>query len=204
VFGQPLESQQGNLHVCSSRKLEGNSPVTLSPICNLYFEAFVYRILARQSTMPRILAAGESSDRPEDPLATLDDDDELAPGEELRGMEIPIGFRLQISRPERLDDSLVGRGVLLRMGLGWFGGKIMRRAQERTRDKYDYRVMLNEDESTHSMRLPIEEYDVDENAGVGAWVLLEPDAMPVMQNQQVGVRRSGRTLTPNVRNIHQS
>ena len=152
--------------------------------------------------MPRILAAGESSDRPEDPLATLDDD-ELAPGE-LRGMEIPIGFRLQISRPERLDDSLVGRGVLLRMGLGWFGGKIMRIAQDRTRDKYDYRVMLNEDESTHSMRLPIEEYDVDENAGVGAWVLLEPDAMPVMQNQQVGVRRSGRTLTPNVRNIHQS
>ena len=108
------------------------------------------------------------------------------------------------SRPERLDDSLVGRGVLLRMGLGWFGGKIMRRAQERTRDKYDYRVMLNEDESTHSMRLPIEEYDVDENAGVGAWVLLEPDAMPVMQNQQDGVRRPGRTLTPNVRNIHQS
>ena len=153
--------------------------------------------------MPRILAAGESSDRPGDPLATLDDDDELAPGEELRGMEIPIGFRLQISRPERLDDSLVGRGVLLRMGLGWFGGKIMRIAQDRTRDKYDYRVMLNEDESTHSMRLPIEEYDVDENAGVGAWVLLEPDAMPVMQNQQDGVRRPGRTLTPNVRNIHQ-
>ena len=126
MFGQPLESQQGNLHVCSSRKLEGNSPVTLSPICNLYFEAFVYRILARQSTMPRILAAGESSDRPEDPLATLDDD-ELAPGE-LRGMEIPIGFRLQISRPERLDDSSVGRWVLLRMGLGWFGGKTMRKA----------------------------------------------------------------------------
>ena len=49
-------------------------------------------------------------------IATLDDDDELAPGEELRGMEIPIGFRLQISRPEGLDDSLVGRGVLLRMG----------------------------------------------------------------------------------------
>ena len=78
--------------------------------------------------MPRILAAGESSDRPGDPLATLDDDDELAPGEELRGMEIPIGFRLQISRPERLDDSSVGRWVLLRMGLGWFGGKTMRKA----------------------------------------------------------------------------
>lgn len=50
--------------------------------------------------MSSILAAGESSDRPEDPLTTLDDDDELAPGEELRGMEIPNGFRLQISPPQ--------------------------------------------------------------------------------------------------------
>ena len=88
--------------------------------------------------------------------------------------------------------------------VGWFGGKITRRAQERTRDKYDYRVMLNEDEGTHSMKLLIEEYDVDENAGVGAWVLLEPIALPAAQDQHVGVRRSGRTLTPNVRNIDQS
>ena len=106
--------------------------------------------------------------------------------------------------PEMLEDSLVGPGVLLCMGLRWFGGKITRRAQERTRDKYDYRVMLNEEESTHSKRLPIEEYDVDENAGVGAWVLLEPIALPAAQDQHVGVRRSGRTLTPNVRNIDQS
>ena len=102
-------------------------------------------------------------------------------------MEIPNGFTLQISPPQMLDGSLVGRGVLL-MGLGW----------------YDYRVMLNEDESTHSMRLPIEEYDVDENAGVGAWVLREPIAVPAAQDQHVGGRRSGRTLTPNVRNIDQS
>ena len=47
-------------------------------------------------------------------------------------------------------------------------------------------------ESTHSMRLPIEEYDVDENAGVGAWGLLEPIALPAAQDQHVGVRRSGR------------
>ena len=105
----------------------------------------------------------------------------------MRRMEIPNGFTLQISPPQMLDGSLVGRGVLL-MGLGW----------------YDYRVMLNEDESTHSMRLPIEEYDVDENAGVGAWVLLESIALPAAQDQHVGGRRSGRTLTPNVRNIDQS
>ena len=90
------------------------------------------------------------------------------------------------------------------MGLGWFGGKITHRAQERTRDQYDYRVMLTDNESTRSMRLPMEEYDVDENAGVGAWVLLEPIALPAAQDQHVGVRRSGRTLTPNVRNIDQS
>ena len=54
------------------------------------------------------------------------------------------------------------------------------------------------------LRLPIEEYDVDENAGVGAWVLLEPIALPAAQDQHVGVRRSGRILTSNVRNIDQS
>ena len=54
------------------------------------------------------------------------------------------------------------------------------------------------------MRLPIEEDDVDNNAGVGAWVLLEPIALPAAQDQHVGVLRSGRTLTPNVRNIDQS
>ena len=53
------------------------------------------------------------------------------------------------------------------------------------------------------MRLPIEEYD-DENAGVGGWLLLEPIAPPAAQDQHVRVRRSGRTLTPNVRNIDQS
>ena len=103
-----------------------------------------------------------------------------------------------------IHDSLVRRGVLLCMGLGWLGGKITRRAQELTKDKYGHRVMLNEDESAYSMTLPIEEYDVNENAGVGAWVLLEPIARPAAQDQHVGVRRSGRTLAPNVRNIDQS
>ena len=54
------------------------------------------------------------------------------------------------------------------------------------------------------LQLPIEEYDVDENAGVGAWVLLEPIALPATQDQHVGVCRSRRTLTPNVHNIDQS
>ena len=37
----------------------------------------------------------------------------------------------------------------------------------------------------------------DEGAAVGAWVLLEA-------GQQVGVRRSGQALTPNVRNAELS
>ena len=88
--------------------------------------------------------------------------------------------------------------------LRYFCVKITRRAQERTRDKYDYRVKLNEDESTHSMKLSIHEYEVDDNAGLGAWVLLEPIVPPAAQDQHVGVRRLGKTLTPNVRNIDQS
>lgn len=94
--------------------------------------------------------------------------------------------------------------MLLCVGLGWFGGKISRRAQERIKDKYDYRVMLKENENTQTMRAIIEEYDVDKNANVGDWMLLEPMALSAVQDQHVGVRRSGRTLTPNVRNIENS
>ena len=41
--------------------------------------------------------------------------------------------------------------------------------------------------------MPSESYSTDEGATVGAWVLLEA-------GKQGGVRKSGRTLTPNVRN----
>ena len=53
--------------------------------------------------------------------------------------------------------------------------------------------MLHADGSTNSMKLPLKSYSTDEGAAVGAWVL--PEA-----RQQEGVRRSGRALTPNVRN----
>ena len=47
------------------------------------------------------------------------------------------------------------------------------------------------------MKLPSKSYRTDESAAVGAWVLLEA-------GQQEGVRRSGRVLTPNVRNTELS
>ena len=44
----------------------------------------------------------------------------------------------------------------------WFGGRIPRKAQERTRHVYDYRVVFDRDESTRSMKLPLELYGTDE------------------------------------------
>ena len=61
---------------------------------------------------------------------------------------------------------------------------------------HDYRVILHDDGSTNSLKLPLVSYSTDEGvtcATVGAWVLLEA-------GEQRGVRRSGRALTPNVRN----
>ena len=62
--------------------------------------------------------------------------------------------------------------MLLRLGLGWFGGVITRRAQEASRRAYDYRIMLEEDQSTLSVKLPLEAYSTDicerNSGGLGA------------------------------------
>ena len=112
-------------------------------------------------------------------------------------MDISKGFRLQLSPLPALDQSLVKRGVLVRLGLGWFGGVITRRAHQISRCEYDYCVILHADGSTNSLKLPLESYSTDEGATVGAWVLLEA-------GEQGGVRRSGRALIPNVRNAELS
>ena len=53
-------------------------------------------------------------------------------------MEIPRGFRRQATKPLALDGSLFGRGVIVRLRLRLFGGRIPRKAQERTRHMDDY------------------------------------------------------------------
>lgn len=113
-------------------------------------------------------------------------------------MDVPDGFQLQGSPPSALDQSLVKRGVLVKMGLGWFGGVISRRSHPASRDVFDYRVVLHCDGSTCSMKLPLELYSTDEDAGVGAWVLLE------VEEEEARVRRSRRSTTPNVRNMELS
>ena len=82
----------------------------------------------------------------------------------------------------------------MRLGLGWFGGVITRTAQKKqNRLEYGYRVILDVDQSTHSMKLPLNAYSTEENSVVGAWALLERSTMPSR------VSRSGRALTSNVR-----
>ena len=64
--------------------------------------------------------------------------------------------------------------VLVRLGKGWFGALLTRQPQERTRHQYNYRVHLEEDQSTRSMKIPLEKYNSgDPEAVKGSWVLLE-------------------------------
>ena len=92
----------------------------------------------------------------------------MSPEDEAIGMVIPDGFRLQDSRPPALDDSLVKRGVLGRLCMGWFGGLITRKSQERTEEVSDYRVHLEEDQSVRSMTLPLCAYSTETSAAMGA------------------------------------
>ncbi|CAB1112188.1 unnamed protein product [Ectocarpus sp. CCAP 1310/34] len=71
-----------------------------------------------------------------DELALLDDDDSMDPQDpehETQGMEIPTGFRIQEVKPVALDKLLLRRGVLVRLGMGWFEGLIIQQSQQDTR-----------------------------------------------------------------------
>ena len=118
-------------------------------------------------------------------------------------VEILRGFRLQATKPLALDGSLVRHRVIVRLRLGWFGGRIALKAQERTRYVY-YRMVLERDESTRSMTLPLELCDTDEQAALGAWVMLEAEIAP-LQDAPVAdltpraMSRSARLPSPIVR-----
>ena len=60
-------------------------------------------------------------------------------------------------------------------GMGWFLGQISRAAPPQTSHTYDYRVVLACDQSTISVKMPLDAHGVDEaNVDVGAWALIEP------------------------------
>ncbi|CAB1108961.1 unnamed protein product [Ectocarpus sp. CCAP 1310/34] len=129
-----------------------------------------------------------------DELALLDDDDSTDPQnpeDEIQGMEIPAGFRIQDAKPVALGRLLLRRGVLVRLGMGWFGGLITQQYQKDTRHLYDYCVQLELDQSTRKMKLPLDKYSGDSDAAVGSWVLLE------------SVSRSGRVRRTNVTLVDQ-
>ena len=56
---------------------------------------------------------------------------------ESQDMNVASGFHLQEARQAMLDESLLKRGVLLRLGLGWFGEVVTRRAQGASHRAYD-------------------------------------------------------------------
>lgn len=56
--------------------------------------------------------------------------------------------------------------------MGWVTGVITRQAQARTRHRYDFRVSLDSDGSTRSVKLPLDLYSADRDAEVGSWALL--------------------------------
>ncbi|CAB1118359.1 unnamed protein product [Ectocarpus sp. CCAP 1310/34] len=94
---------------------------------------------------------GDMSQPQTDELALLDDDDSMDPQDpedEIQGMEIPVGFRIQEAKLVALDRLLLRRGVLVRLGMGWFGGLITQQPQKDTRHLYDYRMQLELDQST--------------------------------------------------------
>ncbi|CAB1104605.1 unnamed protein product [Ectocarpus sp. CCAP 1310/34] len=116
--------------------------------------------------------------------------------EEIHAMEIPDRFRIQACTPAALDISLLQRGVLVGLGMGWFGGVITRQSQERTRHLYDYHMHLDLDQSTRSMKLPLEMYREDPDAVVGSWILLERSTVEQVDGggnaASLGVSRAGR------------
>ena len=63
---------------------------------------------------------------------------------------------------------------MLRRGLGGVKGFITRRAQARTRQDYECRVLIDRTSATISMRLTLVEYTaVGEATAKGSWLLLE-------------------------------
>ena len=93
----------------------------------------------RNGGMRNTKLQGDGISNPVDLLSIIIDTDELEDGE-IIGMTVPHGFQLQMS-PPALDVSLVNRGVLVRLGLAWFGGVITNMAQKKQNRLEDgYRV----------------------------------------------------------------
>ena len=63
---------------------------------------------------------------------------------------------------------------------------------------YDYRVVLERDDSTRRMKLPLEFYGTDEQAALGPWVRLEANISP-LQDAPVVADPTPRAMNSSVR-----
>ena len=80
------------------------------------------------------------------------------------------------------------------LGLGWLGWVITRKVHKKqNRLEYGYRMILDVDQGTYSMKLPLNASSAEEDSVVGAWVPLKRPTLPSR------VSRSGRALTSNIR-----
>ena len=69
-----------------------------------------------------LLSCKQSSGDGKYELTVLDEDDDLEKRQESQGIVVTSGLHLQVSRAASLDESLLKRGVLLRLELDCFGG----------------------------------------------------------------------------------
>ena len=120
-----------------------------------------------------VRSGGENRPRQEDDeLATLDIDDDVADDEALLPLGTPADNFLGSSAPAALTQALVNQEILLQLGMGWLRGVITRKAQAHTSDRYDFRVFLETDGSSRSVKLPLAKYSMDGAAAEESWALL--------------------------------
>ena len=106
----------------------------------------------RNGGMRNTKLQGDGISNPVDLLTIIDGHDELADGEEIICIIVPIGFQIQMSPPSALDVSLKNPGILGRFGLRWFAAVITCQAQKKQNSLvHDYRVILDVDEITRSI-----------------------------------------------------
>ena len=111
---------------------------------------------------------GGSGGGTNDELTALDFNHDLTKNEEPLPVEIPAEFVLVSRVSTALTTALVKRSIELRLGIGWLRGTITRQVQARTRHPYDYRVFVERDGSTRSVKLPLTKNSVDGSSGEGS------------------------------------
>ena len=114
---------------------------------------------------------GNRPRRDVDKLAIMDIDNDVADEEVLRPLVLHGGYSLISSVPADLTRALVNQGIMLRLGMGWFKGVIARKPQACTSDPFNFKMFIEINSSTRSVKLPLAKYSVNEAAAEESWAL---------------------------------